>query len=78
MPPTYVFVIDVSYRAVAAGILPTIAQSIKDALDNLPGSDRTRVGFITFDSSLHFYKLSPGASAPQMMVRTNSSGLLTR
>ena len=69
MPPTYVFVIDVSYRAVAAGILPTIAESIKGSLDTLPGGERTRVGFITFDSSLHFYKLSPGASAPQMMVR---------
>ena len=68
MPPTYVFLIDVSYRAVQAGILPTIAEAIKGALDTLPGGERTHVGFITFDSSLHFYKLSPGASAPQMMV----------
>ena len=68
MPPTYVFLIDVSYRAVAAGILPTIADSIKDSLDRLPGGERTRIGFVTFDSSLHFYKLTPGASAPQMMV----------
>ena len=70
MPPTYVFLIDVSYRAVAAGILPTIADSVKGVLDGLPGGERTRVGFVTFDSSLHFYKLSPGASAPQMMVST--------
>ena len=69
MPPTYVFLIDVSYRAVQAGILPTIAEAIKAALDTLPGGERTHVGFITFDSSLHFYKLSPGASAPQMMVQ---------
>lgn len=68
MPPTYIFLIDVSYRAVSAGILPTIAESIKSCLDKLPGGERTHVGFITFDSSLHFYKLSPGASAPQMMV----------
>jgi len=68
MPPTYIFLIDVSYRAVSAGILPTIAESIKNCLDKLPGGERTHVGFITFDSSLHFYKLSPGASAPQMMV----------
>ena len=68
MPPTYIFLIDVSYRAVGAGILPTIAESIKSCLDKLPGGERTHVGFITFDSSLHFYKLSPGASAPQMMV----------
>ncbi|DBA76931.1 TPA: hypothetical protein ACH3X1_009527 [Trebouxia sp. C0004] len=68
MPPTYIFLIDVSYRAVGAGILPTIAESIKKCLDKLPGGERTHVGFITFDSSLHFYKLSPGASAPQMMV----------
>ena len=68
MPPTYIFLIDVSYRAVGAGILPTIAEAIRSSLDQLPGGERTHVGFITFDSSLHFYKLSPGASAPQMMV----------
>ena len=68
MPPTYIFLIDVSYRAVGAGILPIIAEAIKSSLDHLPGGERTHVGFITFDSSLHFYKMSPGASAPQMMV----------
>ncbi|KAL3141459.1 hypothetical protein ABBQ32_005024 [Trebouxia sp. C0010 RCD-2024] len=68
MPPTYIFLIDVSYRAVGLGILPTIAEAIKSSLDHLPGGERTHVGFITFDSSLHFYKMSPGASAPQMMV----------
>ena len=74
MPPTYIFLIDVSYRAVGAGILPTIVESIKSCLDKLPGGERTHVGFITFDSSLHFYKLSPGASAPQMMVSALNAG----
>ena len=33
-----------------------------------PGDDRTQVGLLTFDSSLHFYTMRPGASAPRMLV----------
>ena len=33
------------------------AQTIKSCLDNLPGYPRTQIGFITYDSTLHFYNL---------------------
>ncbi len=39
------------------------------ALDQLPGDDRTQVGFVTFDSGVHFYNLKSTLRAPQMMVR---------
>ena len=68
MPPRYVFVIDVSYVAVTSGALPVICQAIKDSLDRLPGGERTQVGFLTFDSTMHFYNLAPRLSQPQMMV----------
>ncbi len=68
MPPRYVFVIDVSYVAVTSGALPVICQAIKDSLDKLPGGERTQVGFLTFDSTMHFYNLAPRLSQPQMMV----------
>ncbi|MEQ2184260.1 hypothetical protein GOODEAATRI_005988, partial [Goodea atripinnis] len=34
----------------------------------LPGDARTRVGFLTFDSTVHFYNLQEGLSQPQMLV----------
>ncbi|CAK0784355.1 hypothetical protein CVIRNUC_007559 [Coccomyxa viridis] len=68
MPPRFFFVIDVSYVAANAGALPVICQAIRDSLDRLPGGERTQIGFLTFDSTLHFYNLASRLSQPQMMV----------
>jgi protein transport protein SEC24 len=68
MPPVFFFAIDVSAPSVAAGLVGAAAQAIKACLDELPGDDRTLVGLLTFDTSLHFYSLRPSLSAPQMMV----------
>jgi len=65
-PPVFLFLIEVSYAAVASGMLRCVAATLKHTLQHLPGGERTQVGLITFDSTLHFYNLS-GAS-PQMMV----------
>ncbi len=68
MPPTYVFLIDVSYPAVHSGVLQTVADSIKASLDTLPGGERTQIGFLTYDTHLHFYNLKSSLSQPQLMV----------
>ncbi|EFJ52467.1 hypothetical protein VOLCADRAFT_72688 [Volvox carteri f. nagariensis] len=70
MPPVYFFLIDVSYSAVASGMVATVAAAIKSCLDSLPGDERTLVGFLTFDSSLHFYNIKASLSQPQMLVVT--------
>ncbi|KZV30407.1 protein transport protein Sec24-like [Dorcoceras hygrometricum] len=57
MPPLYFFLIDVSISAVQSGMLEVVAQTIKSCLDNLPGSPRTQIGFLTYDSTLHFYNM---------------------
>ena len=66
--PTYLFVIDVSSNAVRSGLLYCISRSIKASLDNLPGGGRTKIGFLTFDDSVHYYNLSSELSRPQMLV----------
>jgi len=67
-PPAYFFVIDVSAAAAESGMLTSTANAIKKSLDELPGRDRTMIGFITFDTSVHFYTLAEGSSNAQMMV----------
>jgi len=67
-PPAYFFVLDVSAAAVQSGMLASAAESIKQSLDELPGGDRTMVGFITFDASVHYYALAPNSTNAQMMV----------
>ncbi|KAK2498146.1 hypothetical protein MC885_021186 [Smutsia gigantea] len=67
-PPVYLFVFDVSHNAVETGYLSSVCQSLLDNLDLLPGNTRTKIGFITFDSTIHFYSLQEGLSQPQMLI----------
>ena len=68
MPPTYFFVIDVTSPAMIAKSVEAIAATIRDVLDQLPGGERTRGGFLTFDAHLQFWCLKSGSAQPQMMV----------
>ena len=65
-PPAYLFVIETSYAAVSSGMLRCVSQTLQHTLDRLPGGERTQVGLITFDNTLHFYDLS--GLGPQMLV----------
>ncbi|XP_056420485.1 protein transport protein Sec24B isoform X2 [Hyla sarda] len=67
-PAVYLFVLDVSYNAVESGYLQYFSQSVLDNLDKLRGDSRTKIGFITFDSTVHFYNLQEGLSQPQMLI----------
>lgn len=40
----------------------------------LPGDSRTKIGFITFDSTIHFYNLQEGLSQPQMLIVSDIEG----
>ncbi|XP_065848459.1 protein transport protein SEC24 A-like [Euphorbia lathyris] len=68
MPPLYFFLIDVSISAVRSGMLEIVAQTIRSCLDDLPGFPRTQIGFITYDSTIHFYNMKSSLVQPQMMV----------
>lgn len=40
----------------------------------LPGDARTKVGFLTFDNTIHFYNLQEKLSQPQMLVVSDIDG----
>ncbi|KAI4894509.1 hypothetical protein NFI96_019966 [Prochilodus magdalenae] len=67
-PAVYLFVLDVSHNAVETGYLDVVCQSLLENLNSLPGDTRTKIGFITFDSMIHFYSLQEGQSQPQMLI----------
>uniref|UniRef100_UPI00358FA343 protein transport protein Sec24B isoform X2 n=1 Tax=Myxine glutinosa TaxID=7769 RepID=UPI00358FA343 len=64
----YLFVLDVTYSAIESGYLQQVCAVLLENLDRLPGDSRTRIGFLTFDGSVHFYKLQQGLTQPHMLV----------
>ncbi len=74
--PVYLFCLDVSAGSVSSGMLATAIATIKGCLDNLPGGERTQIGFITFDKSIHFYNLKSTLSQPQMHVVSDVNDFL--
>merc|ERR1719354_524790 len=74
-PPGILFAIDVSYPMMKEGIVQLISQNIKDILRDLPvdtaaGQTKSlmKVGFMTYDKSIHFYNLSPRLAQPQQLA----------
>lgn len=55
-------------NAVSSGMLQTAAETIKRSLNKLPGQPRTQVGFLAYDSSVHFFNLKSSLSQPQMLT----------
>jgi len=70
MPPTFVFVFDVSQPAIESGYLAQAAQTIKGIIEEgtLPDGERTRVCFLAYDKNLYFFNLRSTLKQPQMMT----------
>ena len=73
-PAVYLYLLDVSFNAVSTGYLHTFCQTLLDELDRIPGDARTQIGFMTFDSTVHFYNLAECLSQPQMHVVSDVEG----
>ncbi|VVC37865.1 Sec23/Sec24, trunk domain,Sec23/Sec24 beta-sandwich,ADF-H/Gelsolin-like domain,Zinc finger [Cinara cedri] len=72
-PPAYIFVIDVSYNNIKSGLVRLICAFMKELLSKLPtelGEEKSkiRVGFITYDTTVHFYNIKETLVLPQVMV----------
>lgn len=69
-PPAFVFVVDVSQQAVASGLPAAACSSIAAAIEanRLPGEGRTLAAVLTYDSSVHFYRLEASQTRPRLFV----------
>lgn len=63
-PAIYLFLLDVSSLAQQSGYLYTVCNTLMEHLDNLPGDARTQVGFIAYNSAIHFYNISEDYNQP--------------
>ncbi|CAH1098646.1 unnamed protein product [Psylliodes chrysocephalus] len=67
-PAVYLYLLDVSRLAVESGYLKIVSNILLEELKNIPGDARTQIGFIAYDSALHFYSLPEGITQPHEMT----------
>lgn len=66
-PAAYLFVFDCSAHAYHLGYLPVLSRAILSTLDMIPGDSRTLVGFIGFDSRVHYFNFTEKQSSHVVM-----------
>lgn len=71
-PATYLFVFECSASAVQLGYIRRFADALLESLDSIPGDARTLIGFIAFDSKLHFFNLNE--ERPHHMIMPDIEG----
>jgi protein transport protein SEC24 len=57
-PSSFIFVMDCSKAACELGYIPILASAIADSLDNIPGDSRASIGFIAYDSNIHYFSFT--------------------
>ncbi|KAF7281230.1 hypothetical protein GWI33_005020 [Rhynchophorus ferrugineus] len=67
-PAVYLFLMDVSRLAVESCYLNVMCNILLEELKHLPGDARTQIGFLAYDSSLHFFSLAEGQNQPHEMT----------
>ena len=67
-PAMYLYLLDVSHNAITTGYLQSFCEQMLENLDKIRGDSRTQIGFITYDSALHFYNLCDSLSQPRMII----------
>ena len=68
MPPTYMFVIEVSAMAIGTGVTQAACAAVKASVKDMPDKNRTLVSIITFDNVTHFYNMRKSGSAQIIIV----------
>ncbi|MGH0139439.1 UNVERIFIED_CONTAM: hypothetical protein FKN15_070271 [Acipenser sinensis] len=77
-PPAFIFMIDVSYSNIKSGLVRLICEELKTLLDKLPREEQAeksviKVGFVTYNTILHFYNVKSNLAQPQMLVVSDVS-----
>lgn len=71
--PVYIFAFDVSLAAIGTGYLSSCIEGVKQSItEGFPFDVNSKVGIITYDSSIHFYNLNKKLTQPQM-IQVNDS-----
>lgn len=67
-PAVYLYLLDVSRLAVESCYLEIFCATLLEELKNIPGDARTQIGFVAYDSALHFFSLAEGLNQPHELT----------
>ena len=73
-PAIYLFLFDVSIIAQQSGYLENVCAVLSKHLEEMPGDARTQVGFIAYNSEVHFYSMAEGYNQPHEMTLIDIDG----
>lgn len=73
-PAIYLFLFDVSIIAQQCGYLENVCTMLAKHLEDMPGDARTQVGFIAYNSNVHFYSMAEGYNQPHEMTLLDIDG----
>lgn len=73
VPPTFIFLIDVSQEATTTGMLNIVSNVLQDIVENelLPGGSRSQIAIMAYDSVLHYFLVSAKLKNPQVVSISN-------
>lgn len=74
-PAVYLYLIDVSSMAQQTGYLNVVCNTIAENLENMPGDARAQIGFIAYNSAVHFYSLSENFNQPHEITVLDIEGM---
>uniref|UniRef100_A0A336LPL5 CSON000209 protein n=1 Tax=Culicoides sonorensis TaxID=179676 RepID=A0A336LPL5_CULSO len=63
-PAIFLFLLDVSSIAQQTGYLQVVCDTILEQLEKLPGDTRKQIGFIAYNSAVHFYNIAENFNQP--------------
>ncbi|KAI9919042.1 hypothetical protein PsorP6_012221 [Peronosclerospora sorghi] len=66
--PILVFVLDVSLFSFQTGLITSTLQTIQYLLPSMAQNKRKKVGIITFDTAVHYYRMDSGLSSISMSI----------
>lgn len=66
-PATYLFVFECTASAVHSGYIARFARAMAESLSAIPGDSRSMLGFLAFDTKLHFFNLNEGRPVHYVM-----------
>jgi len=67
-PAVYLFLFDITANAIESGYLFSFTEQLLVNLEQMPGDSRTQIGFMAFDSSVHFFEFFDPDKPPRELV----------